>query len=449
MSQGRHVGKLVLDLGGGLGGGTVLVTGGTGGVGSLLARHLVTGRGVRSLVLLSRRGPAADGVRELTRDLEASGAAVRVVAGDVADRTAVAEALADLPPGYPLTAVVHAAGELADGTVGSLTTAGLDRALRAKVGGALCLADLTREKTLSAFILFSALAGTLGTGGQAAYAAANSFLDGLAAQRRAAGLAGTSLGWGWWEQSSGMTAGLDRADAARIRRMGVAPMPAPEALALFDLACARGNPVLIPARMDLPALRNGAGGEIPAVLGDLVGGARPPRNQPAAIEDGRLPDRLAALPEGEALTAVLDCVRDQIAVVLGHPSGAAVDVEQAFKQLGFDSLGSVELSNRLAAVTGLRLPSTLIFSYPTPRQLSEHLYREMAPDRSAGPAGDEDIREVLRTIPIDRLRSAGLLEPLLSCAEPSRPDPAPAETEDLESLDLAALVDLALDERNN
>jgi NAD(P)-dependent dehydrogenase (short-subunit alcohol dehydrogenase family) len=270
MSQGRHVGKLVLDVGGGFGGGTVLVTGGTGGVGSLVARHLVTEHGVRSLVLASRRGAAADGVDGLVAELRGAGAEVRVVACDIADRAAVADLLSDMPPRYPLTAVVHAAGVLADGTVESLTAQSVERVLRAKAGGAVVLHELTRDRPLSAFVQFSALAGTLGTAGQANYAAANAFLDGLAAQRRASGLAGTSLCWGWWEQSSGMTGDLDEADLVRLRRMGVAAMPTPEALALFDAACANGRAVLVPARLDIAALRGRPGTELPPLLRDLV-----------------------------------------------------------------------------------------------------------------------------------------------------------------------------------
>ncbi|MDT0616596.1 MDR/SDR family oxidoreductase, partial [Streptomyces lancefieldiae] len=273
MSRGRHTGKIVLELGSGFGGGTVLVTGGTGGVGSLVARHLVAEHGVRSLVLASRRGMAADGAGELVSALEAGGAAVRVVACDVADRDAVARMLADLPPAYPLTAVVHAAGGLADGTVETLSAKNLDHVLRAKVGGAVNLHELTRERPLSAFVLFSALAGTLGTGGQANYAAANAFLDGLAALRRACGLPGTSLCWGWWERG-GMTGDLAEADRARLRRLGIAAMPTSVALTLFDSACAADRPVVIPARIELPAPRDPAGDDLPGLLRDGVGGGR-------------------------------------------------------------------------------------------------------------------------------------------------------------------------------
>ncbi|MFF5103255.1 type I polyketide synthase [Streptomyces sp. NPDC000134] len=459
MSRGRHVGKLVLDVGDAFGGGTVLVTGGTGTVGSLLARHLVTGHGVRSLLLAGRRGEAADGVPALVADLEAAGATVTVAACDVADRAAVADLLADLPPRYPLTAVVHAAGVLADATVESLTAERLEHVLRAKVGGAVTLHELTRDRPLSAFVQFSALAGTLGGAGQANYAAANTFLDALAAWRRAAGLAGTSLCWGWWEQPSGMTAGLDRADLSRTRRLGVAAMPTPEALALFDAACALDRPVLVPARLDLTALRNKAGEDLPLLLRDLAAGGRPRRNRTSAARDGG-PLGLPALPAEEAEAAVLARVREQAAVVLGHPTGAAVDADQAFTHLGFDSLTAVELCNRLAASTGLRLPSTLVFSYPTPRELSRHLCTLLRPAPDPGGAPDAEIREMLRTVSIDRLRGAGLLEQILACAGPPRtdataPDPdtepgaGAAGADGLAALDLEALVDLALDERDN
>ncbi|WP_373873073.1 SDR family NAD(P)-dependent oxidoreductase [Actinoplanes palleronii] len=456
MSQGRHIGKLVLDMGDGFGGGTVLITGGTGGVGSLVARHLVTERGVRSLVLASRRGLAADGAAELVEDLRRAGATVSVASCDVVDRDALSGLLSGLPGGYPLTAVVHAAGGLADGTVQTLTAESLDHVLRAKVGGAIALHELTRDLNLTAFVLFSAFAGTIGTAGQGNYAAANTFLDALAAHRRSSGLVGTSLGWGWWEQRSGMTESLDAADLARIRRMGIAEMPTSDALALFDLACSVDRPVLFPARVNLTALRDSSIENVPPVLRGLLENARPAR-VPARARGAGGSLGLAALGPAEAEAAALDWIRDQIAIVLGHPSGAAVDADQPFTGLGFDSLTSVELCNRLAASTGLRLPSTLVFSYPTPRELGAHLTGLLRPASPVVSTPDEDerIRAVLREIPIDRLRGAGVLELLLACAKPVPADPAepvagPApDGTGLAVLDLDALVDLALDERGN
>ncbi|MFJ6250996.1 MULTISPECIES: type I polyketide synthase [unclassified Streptomyces] len=471
MSRGRHTGKLVLDVGGGFGGGTVLITGGTGGVGSAVARHLVAEHGVRSLLLAGRRGLSAAGAPELVADLERAGATVRVEACDVSDRAAVAELLTRTPPDGPLTAVVHAAGVLADGTVESLTPEDLDRALAAKAGGALHLHELTRDRPLSAFVQFSALAGTLGTAGQANYAAANAVLDALADRRAAEGLPGSSLCWGWWEETGGMTGDLDRADLSRLRRAGVGPMPTAEALALFDAAHASGRPVLIPARLDLAALRGRPAGEVPPVLRELVGRGRPRRDRTAGggtNSAGPLAG-LAALPPHEAAEAVLEWLREQAAVVLGHPSAAAVDADQAFTQLGFDSLTAVELCNRLSAATGLRLASTLVFSYPTPRELGGHLTGLLRPaEPGAAPAGtapdadtDAGIRDVLRTVPLDALRDAGLLDRILACAAKARAgagtdaadapgggaaDPADPVGE-LSDLGLDALLDLALEEK--
>nr|WP_262062121.1 type I polyketide synthase [Streptomyces sp. STR69] len=459
MSQGRHIGKLVLDVGDGLGGGTVLVTGGTGGVGSLVARHLVAEHGVRSLLLASRSGAAADGAAELVADLRSAGASVQVAALDVADRAAMADLLTGLPGRYPLTAVVHAAGALADGTVESLTAQSIDHVLRAKVGGAVNLHELTRDHHLSAFIQFSALAGTLGTAGQANYAAANAFLDGLAARRRASGLPGTSLAWGWWEQSSGMTGELGAADLSRLRRTGIAAMPTPEALALFDTACAGGKPVLVPARIDFTALRDKDADEVPPLLRDLVEGGRPRRTRASTATDSGpagLPARLAGLSGDAAGATVLEWVREQVAVVFGHTSGASVDVDEAFTRLGSDSLIAVELCNRLNASTGLRLPSTIVFSYPTPRELSGHISDLLRPAADTGTASateDAAIRDVLRTVSIDSLRGAGLLELVLACARaPEADGAAPAADEsagadELSDLDLEALVDLALEEK--
>jgi polyketide synthase 12 len=246
-----------------------------------------------------------------------------------------------------------------------------------------------------------------------------------------------------------MTGDLDQADLSRLRRMGIAPMPTAEALALLDAACVLDKPVLVPARVDVAALRGRTGDDVPPLLRDLADGGRPRRDRAHTAGDGGsqgLAARLAALPADEAEAAVLDWVRDQVAVVLGHPSGAVVNVDQAFTQLGFDSLTSVELCNRLASSTGLRLPTTLVFSYPTPRELSEHLSGLLRPAADTAPDEDARIREALRNVSIDSLRAAGLLDLVLACADPH---PADADTaaDELTDLDLEALVDLALDEK--
>jgi NAD(P)-dependent dehydrogenase (short-subunit alcohol dehydrogenase family)/acyl carrier protein len=374
MSQAKHVGKIVLTMPAEADPeGTVLVTGGTGGLGRVLARHLVTRRGVRKLVLASRRGPAADGIAELVAELAESGAQTEVVACDVAD-PAAAQALIDGLPG--LTAVIHTAGVLDDGVLASLTPQRLAAVLSAKVDAAWNLHEATKGHALTDFILFSSIIGTIGGAGQANYAAANTFLDALATHRRSLGLPATSLAWGAWESTGGMTATLSEVDLKRLARDGLAPMPVTDGLALFDAALTVDAPVLVPARLDLGALR--ARAEIPAIFRTLTGPARRTAAT-ARAESGTatLTARLTAAPAGDRVRLLSDVVRAEAAAVLGHGSGGGIDQNREFRQLGFDSLTGVELRNRLNAATGLRLPSTLLFDYPTPLALAEHLRGEL------------------------------------------------------------------------
>ncbi|MGC2374229.1 MAG: SDR family NAD(P)-dependent oxidoreductase [Solirubrobacteraceae bacterium] len=377
MSQARHVGKIVLTLPAPRLNepGTTLITGGTGMLGGLLARHLVLEHGVRNLVLASRRGHEAPGAVELQGELEELGAQVSVVACDAADRAQLRALIEAIPSEHPLRAVVHAAGTLDDGLIESLTADRLDRVLEPKLDAAWNLHELTAPLDLDAFVLFSSAAGTFGNPGQAAYAAANAFLDGLAMRRRAHGLPATSMAWGWWEQTSEMTGHLGESDIARMARAGVRAMPSAEALELFDAALAGVDALAIPVRLDLGAWRAQArAGSLPALLRGLV------RTSPrvATGAGGSLARRLAEVPEQERGPFVLDLVRGEAAAVLGHSSAAAVDVQRAFKELGFDSLLGVELRNRLSATSGLRLPATLVFDYPTPALLAAHLLEQAA-----------------------------------------------------------------------
>ncbi|MEV3960949.1 SDR family NAD(P)-dependent oxidoreductase [Nocardia sp. NPDC050193] len=373
---------------------TVLITGGTGGLGALFARHLVTAHGVRRLVLTSRRGPAAEGTTELVMELERSGARVRVVACDVTDRAAVRELVDGIDPGQPL-AVVHTAGVLADGTVGTLTQAQVERVLAPKVDGARNLDEATRDRKISAFVLFSSVAGVIGSAGQGNYAAANGYLDALAQRRRSAGLAGVSLAWGPWDQGSGMTGALDRVAVARWRRMGLEQLGAAEGVRLFDLAAARPEARLVPLAFDpnVPRRRTDPGA-LPTVL---RGYARRAARTGAAT--GALGARLAVLPPARRSAPVLDVVLAQAAAVLGHASAAEIGAQQRFDEIGFDSLGGVEFRNRLAEVTGVSLPSTLVFDHPTPAAVARFVLSRIEPP-APGTAATRRA-EPARPVPVD------------------------------------------------
>nr|WP_110293347.1 type I polyketide synthase [Nocardia tenerifensis] len=354
--------------------GTVLITGGTGGIGALIARHLVVRHGVRRLVLTSRSGPAAAGAEELRAELRTLGAEVTIAACDVADRAALAALIAAVPADHPLTGVVHAAGVAYNGLVGALTPDLIDGVLAAKADGAWHLHELTRDLDLSAFVLFSSAGGMILAAGQGGYAAANVFLDALAVHRRAEGLPATTLAWGLWGIEAGLSQWLTDADRKRLRRQGIPAFTADEGLALFDAALSLDEPLLVPMRVDTTALRTRTD-TIPALLRGFV---RTSIRQVAGADGTGLAQRLAGLTEERRAEAVLNLVRTHVAAVLGHASPDAVAPDRAFQELGFDSLGAVELRNQLNAATALRLPATLIFDYPTSAAVAEHLVERLA-----------------------------------------------------------------------
>ncbi|WP_308403985.1 type I polyketide synthase [Streptomyces rhizosphaericus] len=363
----------------GFGSGAVLVTGGTGVLGGLVARHLVARHEVRKLVLLSRRGAEAEGAPELRAELEAAGAEVVIVACDAADRVALAGVLSGLPEGFGLSGVVHAAGVLDDGLLTSLTRERVEPVLRAKVDAAWNLHELTAGMDLSAFVLFSSATGVLGGAGQSNYAAANVFLDGLASWRRTRGLPGVSMAWSLWAEASGMTGHLGEEDLRRVSRSGLVPLTSEEGLELFDAALVSDESVPVPLRLDIPTLR-AQGAELPTVFRNVVPHVmtrRTARSEQSASLPDELRRRLVGLPQTAQDEMLLELVRVQIAAALGHATPETVSTRQPFKELGFDSLMAVDLRNRLTAETGLRLSATLIFDYPTPMALVGHLRDEL------------------------------------------------------------------------
>ncbi|MFJ5105366.1 SDR family NAD(P)-dependent oxidoreductase, partial [Streptomyces sp. NPDC088554] len=361
--------------------GTVLVTGGTGGVGAHVARWLAT-EGAAHLVLTSRRGAQAPGAEELAREIRALGAEVTLEACDTADRQALAAVLDGIPEDTPLTAVVHAAGIVRYTKVRDLTPAELDDVISGKAEGARHLDELTAHLDLDAFVLFSSGAASWGGGSQGAYAAANAHLDGLAHDRRARGLTATSLAWGIW-RSEGMAAGLDEASLAR---QGLALMEPALALTVMREAVEHGETALTVTDTDWSRFTPVyAGARRRPLIEDIPEAARTLRQDDAEptepTADGGAGDELrrglAGLTEGERRAVLLDLVRGRAAVVLGHSDAAEVVAHRPFKDLGFDSLTATELRNRLNAATGLRLPATLVFDHPTPNALAALLYDEL------------------------------------------------------------------------
>jgi polyketide synthase 12 len=382
MSQAKHVGKIVLTLPDPPidPRGSALITGGTGRLGGLVAKHLLLKHGVRRLVLASRRGREAPGAVALEEELLALGAEIVVEACDVADREQLGALINSFGDEHPLRAVVHVAGVLDDGVIQSLNGEQLQRAFAPKVDAAWWLHELTAHLDLDAFLLFSSVSGTIGGPGQANYAAANVFLDTLAARRRAQGLPAVAMAWGGWADASEMTGHLSESDLARVRRAGVQAFSSEQALDAFDRARDCGEALTVPLRLDLARLRARASeGTLPVLLSGLV---RAPARSTARQSSGSLERLLEGIATEERPRVALELVRAEVAVVLGYDSPESIDVRRAFQELGFDSLLAVELRNRLNATTGLRLPATLVFDYPTPADLAQYLLAELGNART-------------------------------------------------------------------
>ncbi|MER7420751.1 type I polyketide synthase, partial [Micromonospora peucetia] len=380
ISQARHVGKVVLQVPAPVDpDGTVLVTGASGTLAGVVARHLVATGQARRLLLASRRLPAEGGdYAALVAELIEAGATVDAVAVDVSDPQQVADLVAGA---HQLTAVVHTAGVIADATITSLDADAVAAVMAPKVDGAWALHEATAHLDLSGFVVFSSIAATLGSSGQGNYAAANAFLDALAQHRRQLGLPATSIGWGMWATAGGMAGELSADDRQRLSRLGMTGLSAAEGAALLDAASAGSAPAVVAARLRITA----DAAQVPPIVRLLAraGGRR--QSRPAQAGGGSsLSERLVGLSQDDARRLLVDLVCGQVAAVLGHASAQAVPGGRAFKELGFDSLTSVELRNRLASAAGLRLSATLVFDYPTPERLAEHLHEQLG--HSATPA---------------------------------------------------------------
>jgi polyketide synthase 12 len=402
VSQAKHVGKVVFELPHGFDpDGTVLITGGTGALGSMVARHLIERHGARHLLLVSRQGEDSPSAKRLSVELELLGAEVTLAACDAADLEGMRRVLDRISAKHPLTAVFHTAGVLDDGVIASLTPERIDKVFRPKVDAARTLHELTAERELGAFVLFSSIVGVMGNAGQGSYAAANAYIDALAARRQASGLPAISLAWGPWG-GEGMAARLSDADRARMRRRGLVPLAPSDGLALLDTALGRPDALLVPAHLDTSAVAT-HGEAPPTMLRGMVRAAPRPRAATATSSGPStvtLEQRLAALPESERDRAVLDLVRSEIASVLDLGRPESLGPDRPLKELGLDSLVAVELRNRLQSATGLRLPSTLLFDYPTPGALAKMIRGELKLDDAVAAAVGTPIN-----VEIDRLET--------------------------------------------
>ncbi|WP_328615515.1 SDR family NAD(P)-dependent oxidoreductase [Amycolatopsis sp. NBC_00355] len=414
------------------GGGTVLVTGASGLIGGLVARRLVTHHGVTRLALLGRRGADTPEAAALLAGL---GAEATWHACDVADRAALAGVVAGLPD---LTAVVHSAGALDDGVVTALTPDRLETVLRPKLDAALALHEVTKNRDLAAFLLFSSASGLLGTAGQAGYAASNAFLDAYTQRLRAAGVPAKALAWGLWAEPSAMSGGLGDVYLARGARIGLLPLSSEQGLELFDAALTVDEAVVVPVRVDTAVLRTAEAG-VPPVLRGLAGPHRRRAADPVHRPD---PDgfarRMRALSQAERAEALLGLVRELTADALGLPSAAAVRDDRGFLEVGFDSLIAVEFRNRLSAATGVKLPSTLVFDHPSPAAVAEFAAARLAGNgedtAAAALAGLDGVAAVLRSAgPEARARIVTRLQALVA-------DPG-AAPDDAGSDDLAGASD--------
>ncbi|MGW5731248.1 SDR family NAD(P)-dependent oxidoreductase [Nocardia beijingensis] len=438
-----------------MGAGTVLVTGGTGGLGAIVARHLVSSHGVTRLLLLSRRGADAPGAADLIDELSSLGAHVTASACDAADRAALSDVLSSIAPDHPLTAVVHAAGVADDGLVGSLTAARMDTVLRSKADAAWNLHELTAGRDLSAFVLLSSAGGLVLAAGRGNYAAANMFLDVLAQHRRAKGLPATSLAFGLWEIETGLSRELSTQDLDRIRRQGFPALSVTEGLALFDAGIQAESPVTVPLRVDTATLR-GRSDSISPLLFELIGRAerRSEKHDLGISAAPSLERQLARMDAGGRHRTLLRLVREKVALVLGHSTVDEVGPNQAFLDMGIDSLTALELRNELGARTGLRLSAALVFDQPTPTAIAEHIAQKMFPsvDLHDVVANEAVFRDALRSISLSRLREAGILDVLIELAANSGGDvklPGDDEVKAIDDMDSDNLVRHVLGNRLN
>ncbi|MCV9879626.1 type I polyketide synthase [Brenneria izbisi] len=358
--------------------GTVLITGGTGALGKVIAKHLAEHHGIRHLLLASRRGKNAPGANALLKDIAKLGAQAAIVACDIADMSAVASLLDAIPTAHPLTAVIHTAGNVDTATLKTMSAEQIDNVLQSKAISAWHLHQITQHHDLAAFVLYSSAVSILPQKGQGNYAAANAFLNALAHHRRHQGLPATAMAWGMWAERSEMGEQLGDGEIKNIIATGQIPLSRPQGLAFLDAVVGTNMvnhpPLLIPARLNLEALREQ--GDIP-----LLAEVRPRR----AASRGSLSSsrQIADMPEKERLPYLLNVIIQYAGEVLSHSDPKSIRSDVEFITLGFDSLTSVEMGSRLSQTFGVRIPATAIFDHSTPQALAQFLLNILAGEKHA------------------------------------------------------------------
>lgn len=452
MQHARHTGKIVLTLPQQLNPqGTVLITGGTGTLGALLAEHLVTSRSVKRLLLVSRSGAASPEAAAVRDVLEAHGAIVDIKACDTSDPIALKRLFQTIPAEHPLTGIFHTAGVLADATIANLTAKQIEKVFAPKVDAAWHLHELTQHMDLAVFALYSSINGVLGNAGQGNYAAANTFLDSLALVRRRLGLPATSLGWGWWRPVTNLSRNFSAADTARIARVGFAPITAEHGNALLDAAIASPFPALAASPFNQQTLdENRDVGLLHPLLMSLVGTNSKRRGRSAADKAADLMRELKALTSAARTKKVETLILQHTISTLGLSEGTKLKADDSFKDLGIDSLMALSLRNQVNIAFGLRLPATLIYDFPAPKALGEHLVERLFPQgqeedvagRGSTEPDDTAIRSLISSIPISRLRGLGILETLLQLASGQEISTFEGEPETVDKIQSASVEEL-------
>ena len=352
-----------------------LVSGGLGALGLRLAEWLVE-QGARALLLLGRRPPSGAALERIEA-MRRTGVEVQTRALDIADVTALEAVVREQDGVLPIGGVFHLAGVLDDGMLRQQDPSRIAAVLAPKLGGALNLQRLFAERTLDQFVCFSSVAALTGSMGQGTYAAANAALDALMAARRAVGQPGLSIQWGPWAES-GMAAAQSERDRQRFADYGIDPIAPADGMALLTSLLAGGADTSAVLPVHWPTyLGQLYGAQFPAMYQALHAEGVVRKGGAAAPVSAGLAESLIAADAKERRAMLERHLQDAVGGVLGLTGKQSIGPRQRLFELGLDSLGAVELRNRLAAALGRNLRATLLFDYPTLTALADHIEHDV------------------------------------------------------------------------